>query len=66
MGLTTTVAVFFHEIPHEVGDIAILLQSGYSWSQALLAQIGTAFGAILGVARLARGSSSSQARRLAH
>jgi len=48
MGLTTTVAVFFHEIPHEIGDVAILLQSGYSWRQAVVAQIGTAIGALIG------------------
>jgi zinc transporter ZupT len=28
MGIATTVAVFLHEIPHEIGDYAILVQSG--------------------------------------
>jgi zinc transporter 7 len=48
IGATTTVAVFFHEIPHEVGDFALLIQSGFSKKAAMLAQFGTAVGALLG------------------
>ncbi|APA13228.1 hypothetical protein SS1G_13762 [Sclerotinia sclerotiorum 1980 UF-70] len=48
IGATTTVAVFFHEIPHEVGDFALLIQSGFSKRAAMGAQFLTALGALLG------------------
>ena len=48
VGATTTVAVFFHEIPHEVGDFALLIQSGFSKRAAMGAQFVTAIGALLG------------------
>lgn len=48
VGATTAVAVFFHEIPHEVGDYAILVQSGFSKQRAMMAQFTTAVGAFLG------------------
>jgi hypothetical protein len=48
IGATTTVAVFFHEIPHEVGDFALLVQSGFSKRAAMGAQFITAVGALLG------------------
>lgn len=48
IGATTTVAVFFHEIPHEVGDFALLIQSGFSKRKAMGAQFLTAVGAFLG------------------
>ena len=48
IGATTTVAVFFHEIPHEVGDFALLVQSGFSKRKAMGAQFVTAVGAFLG------------------
>jgi zinc transporter ZupT len=37
-----------HEIPHEMGDFAILLKSGFDRWQATKAQIITGFGGIVG------------------
>lgn len=48
VGATTTMAVFFHEIPHEVGDFALLIQSGFTKRAAMGAQFVTAVGALLG------------------
>lgn len=36
LGIATTAAVAAHELPHEVGDYAILIRGGYSRKQALL------------------------------
>jgi len=36
LGVTAAVAVIAHEVPQEAGDFAILLDSGYSRSRALL------------------------------
>ncbi|KAF2432362.1 Zip-domain-containing protein [Tothia fuscella] len=49
-GAITTMAVFFHEIPHEVGDFALLIQSGFSKKAAMMSQFVTALGAFLGTA----------------
>jgi len=48
LGLLTTFAILVHEIPHEVGDFAILLKSGFSRWDAALFQILTAGGGLVG------------------
>uniref|UniRef100_A0A8C8SNE3 Solute carrier family 39 member 5 n=1 Tax=Pelusios castaneus TaxID=367368 RepID=A0A8C8SNE3_9SAUR len=49
-GLSTTVAVFCHELPHELGDFAVLLQAGVPIRRVLLANVMSAFLAYLGMA----------------
>ncbi|PKM10127.1 MAG: ZIP zinc transporter [Gammaproteobacteria bacterium HGW-Gammaproteobacteria-10] len=51
LGIVTSLAVAAHEIPQEVGDFAILLQSGYAKGKALfynvLASLATVVGGVL-------------------
>eukprot|EP00980_Cylindrotheca_fusiformis_P007031 scaffold1475_cov111-Cylindrotheca_fusiformis.AAC.10 len=47
-GGLATLSVLFHEIPHELGDFAILVKSGLSNKQAILCQFGTATAAMIG------------------
>lgn len=58
LGIVTSLAVAAHEIPQEVGDFAILLQSGYSKAKALfynlLSSLGTVAGGILAYFGLGR------------
>ena len=49
VGALTTLAIICHEIPHEVGDFAILLRSGFNTTTAAKAQIITAGGGMVGV-----------------
>lgn len=48
LGISTAVAVAAHEIPHEIGDFAILLQAGYSRRNALLLNSLSALANLLG------------------
>ncbi|KAG7367652.1 ZIP zinc transporter [Nitzschia inconspicua] len=47
-GGLATLSILFHEIPHELGDFAILVKEGFSKRQAILAQFGTAVAAMMG------------------
>ena len=48
LGLTTAMAVAAHEIPQEAGDFAILLAAGHSRSRALVLNVASAAGGLLG------------------
>ncbi len=48
IGITTTIAVIFHEIPQEIGDFGVLLYGGFSISKALLFNLFSSLTAFLG------------------
>jgi zinc and cadmium transporter len=48
LGLVTTFAVAAHEIPHRVGDFAILVHSGMSRRRALIMNMATGLTSIIG------------------
>jgi len=48
LGLVTTFAVAAHEIPHRVGDFAILVHSGMSRGRALVMNMATGLTSIIG------------------
>jgi zinc and cadmium transporter len=58
LGLTTAVAVAAHEIPQEVGDVAILLRAGYSRGRALTLNVMSAAGGIVGAVAMVAASTA--------
>jgi len=52
IGIATTIAVFFHEVPQEIGDFGILIHLGYARSKILLynflSALATPVGAVTG------------------
>jgi zinc and cadmium transporter len=48
VGIATTLAVIFHEIPQEIGDFGVLLHGGFSRMKALVYNFFTALTAIVG------------------
>ncbi|XP_055880904.1 zinc transporter ZIP10-like isoform X2 [Biomphalaria glabrata] len=62
-GISTSIAVFCHELPHEIGDFAVLLRAGMSIKQAVLynclSSLLCLIGMLIGVA-IGNISSASQ------
>lgn len=48
LGVNTTIAIAAHEIPQEIGDVAILLASGYSRGGALMLNVATGASSVAG------------------
>lgn len=48
LGIATTLAVIFHEIPQEIGDFGVLIHAGFSRTKALFFNFITALTAIVG------------------
>jgi zinc and cadmium transporter len=48
LGVVTTVAVFAHEIPQEVGDLAILLNGGMSRTRAFVLNVAVSLTSVAG------------------
>ncbi|XP_078084753.1 zinc transporter ZIP10 isoform X2 [Mustelus asterias] len=48
-GLSTSIAVFCHELPHELGDFAVLINAGMSVKQAIVYNLLSALLAYVGV-----------------
>ena len=49
VGFATTVAVFFHELPQEIGDFGILIYGGLKATRALILNFLSALTAMVGV-----------------
>jgi zinc and cadmium transporter len=50
LGVTTTLAIVFHEIPQEIGDFGVLIHGGFKRNRALMLNFVTALTAIAGTA----------------
>lgn len=48
LGLATSIAVFLHEIPHELGDFSILIHGGFEKGRALFVNFVSALVSLLG------------------
>ena len=58
LGITTALAVATHEIPQEVGDVAILLRAGFSRGRAFTLNLLSGIGGILGAVGMLAASQS--------
>ena len=48
VGIATTIAVLFHEIPQEIGDFGVLVHGGFSKKKALFYNFLSGLGAVIG------------------
>ncbi|XP_055858400.1 protein catecholamines up [Episyrphus balteatus] len=61
IGIITTITILLHEVPHEIGDFAILIKSGCSKRKAMMLQLVTALGALAGTSLALMGAGGDAA-----
>jgi zinc and cadmium transporter len=61
VGVSTSLAVLLHELPHEIGNVAILLHSGYPKKRALFFNFLSALSSLAGAVLVLAASSVSGA-----
>jgi zinc and cadmium transporter len=61
LGITTALAIIAHEIPQEAGDFAILVAAGYTRSRAMILNLASAAGGLLGACTMLLFGSSAPA-----
>ena len=49
IGVSLSLSIFFHEIPHEIGDFSYLLKQNMSITNSIISQMITALGSFFGV-----------------
>ena len=49
LGVSLSLSIFFHEIPHEIGDFSYLLKQNMNITNAIISQMITALGSFFGV-----------------
>ena len=49
LGVSLSLSIFFHEIPHEIGDFSYLLKQNMNVTNAIISQMITALGSFFGV-----------------
>ena len=49
LGVSLSLSIFFHEIPHEIGDFSYLLKQNMNINNAIISQMITGLGSFMGV-----------------
>ena len=49
IGISLSLSIFFHEIPHEIGDFSYLLKQNMNITNAIISQMITSIGSFIGV-----------------
>jgi zinc transporter ZupT len=63
LGVSTSLAILIHEIPHEIGDYAVLEESGFNLITILILNLITSFSSLISFFIIASVSPNKDARQ---